>query len=57
LYACQDPRALRAPGALLEPPNSPDRSLPKTCQEFIRNRAGLLGDIYTLVPDRTLPRA
>jgi len=27
MCACQDPRAPGAPGALLEPPGSPDRTL------------------------------
>jgi len=31
LCACQDPRALGAPKTLLEPPNSPDKNLPRTC--------------------------
>jgi len=57
LYACQDPRAPGAPGTLLEPPDSPDRNLPGTCQEPVRNRVGLLGDTHTLVPDRTLSGA
>jgi len=57
LYACQDPGAPGAPGTLLEPPDSPDRNLPGTCQEPVRNRAGLPGDTHTPVPDRTLSGA
>jgi hypothetical protein len=51
IVRCQDPRA---PGALLEPPNSPDRNLIGTWQEPSGTARRPLCDPYTRVPDRTL---